>query len=559
MALVKSINGNYLTLDKSANDNAIDGSVLSSNSVPDSKLNADGILSLVESLVDSFDGGGGINATVRTNYKMGYVHGQDYSNPHESSNTVYSRLIERKHDTINVDVVSGYKALLVYYDASGSYIAAGTWLTGNNAVDVSTREAFCVEVRRSDDSAITIAEAQNAADIYTTLNYTDSTLSIFGMAADALVTGNIASDLASLTGALSSGNDMSQILYCEYRMGYVHTKDYDNPNISTNTTYSKLFVKEHNTLHVDIDNEYKALVVYYTAAGVYISSTTWLTGNNTIDISAKEAFCIEIRKQDDSSITVAEAENAANISYSFSVFSGSRRVINLSADSTEMLTITESCDINGNGHTIEVSNDSNFALYISGNIVVNVYNLTLKGGMYSAARVTYGATVNFYNCEFAESDMGMSTAVLANTNCWDCFAHDNDTDGFNYHGAGKNTAYNCYGIDNGDDGISNHDDCSLKIVGGKWIGNAKAGIAGPTYGAGDTEILDVYCANNVRYGLLIYSDAQTDEVVVVQNAIVVNSPVGARVSNYQCVFNNVKFANCPTETEVLGSGSITEY
>jgi hypothetical protein len=362
----------------------------------------------------------------------------------------------------------------------------------------------------------------------------------------------------TISQGLETGSGVS-FLYTTYQRGYVHGLSYSNPHASTNTVYSQLFIKTYDAVHIDVTDGYKVMLVYYQSDGTYVAMSAWLTGSNTINISSREAFCIEIRKSDDSTITVAEVANVASVYYSFPLLSGARKVINLSADSTEMLTITESCDINGNGHTIDAGSGANFALYISGDITVNVYNLTCKGGTYSAARVAYGATVNFYNCEFTGSGMGMSTTHTTNTNCWDCIAHDNTTDGFNYHGAGKHTAYNCYGIDNGDDGISNHEQCSLKIVGGKWIGNAKAGIAAPTYGAGSTEILDVYCADNVRYGLLIFNESQTTELVVVQNAIVINSPIGAQVSGYQCAFNNVKFSGCTTDKSISNGGTVTEY
>ena len=364
-------------------------------------------------------------------------------------------------------------------------------------------------------------------------------------------TGGVLSKVNSIVQALESGNNLIDALFPTYQLGVVHNGNYSSPQSSTNTVYSQLFSKTYDTINIDVDLK--------SDGTLYGGTTAWLTGSNAVNVSSREAFSIEIRKSDNSDITVVEVANVVDAYYILPIMPNARKVINLSADMSGVLTITESCDINGNGHTISAGSGDNFALYISGNITVNVYDLKCSGGVYAAAQVTYGATANFYNCEFTGSSMGLSTVRTANTNCWDCIAHDNTTDGFNYHGAGKHTAYNCYGIDNGDDGISNHEQCTLKVVGGKWIGNAKAGIAAPTYEAGNTEILDVYCADNVQYGLEIYNSTQTSELVVVQNAIVVNSPVGALVSGYQCVFNNVKFSGCTTEKSTINGGSITEF
>lgn len=373
-------------------------------------------------------------------------------------------------------------------------------------------------------------------------------------------TGGVLSDVDAILQALQTGNSIKDELNPVYQLGLVHNGNYDSPSPSTNTVYSQLFIKTQDTVNIDVANDYKAMLAFFTTDGTSAAATTaWLTGSNSVNVASREAFSIEIRKSDNSDITVGEVANVVDAYYILPVMPNTRKVINLTADSSQMLTITESCDINGNGHTIDVGTSADYALYISGNVTVNVYNLKCSGGVYSAARATYGATANFYNCEFTGSGAGLSTIRTANTNCWDCIAHDNTNDGFNYHGAGKHTAYNCYGIDNGDDGISNHEECSLKIVGGKWIGNAKAGIAAPTYGAGSTEILDVYCADNVQYGLLIYNASQTNELIVVQNAIIINSPVGARVAGYQCAFNNVKFSGCTTNKTITDGGTITEY
>lgn len=546
-------------------DGAVTTAKLADGAVTDVKLaQTGGVLDGVKSISKGLENGGSIDFGLYPTYQLGIVHNGNYDNPSAETNTAYSQLFIKTYDVVNIDVVNGYKAMLVYFQEDGTATGVTTaWLTGDNSVNISTRKAFCIEIRRTDNGTITVDEISSVVSAYHSSSYTDSTLSSNGKAADALATGGaigtVKDDLDSLRSSLVSGNDVIQALATAYQLGYVHAYDYDNPQTSDNTVYSQLFINQSDTLHVDVENGYKALVVYYLADGTFDAYSAWLMGSNTLDISSRHAFCIELRKSDESIITVAEMANVSSVYYSFPLLSSARKIINLSANSSEMLTITESCDINGNGYTIDVGSNADYALYVTGNVTVNVYNLTCKGGVYSAARVTYGATANFYNCEFTGSDMGLSTIRTANTNCWDCVAHDNAHDGFNYHGAGKHTVYNCYGIDNGDDGISNHEECTLKIIGGKWIGNAKAGIAAPTYEAGNTEILDVYCADNVQYGLEIFNLTQTNELVVVQNAIVINSPIGAFVSGYQCAFNNVKFFGCTTDKSTSNGGAITEY
>ena len=402
----------------------------------------------------------------------------------------------------------------------------------------------------------------------------DSTLSTNGAAADAKVTGDeitgLKSDFANFTNLSDTLiDDTNYIINLDtaFKQGVVHNRAYSNPDTTdTITTYSNLFRKKYLpfNLHVDIANGYKALMVFYSSdVDTSAITGTWLTGNNTVvdtvSTLSEDYFCIEVRKTGNTAITPSEATNAVSVYYSMPLLADRKKVVNIQADSTSALTITETCDICGNGHTINVGQNAEFGLHILGDtgVVVNVYDLTIKGGYESAVRVNHFATVNFYNCSFEGATNHGLSVINSNTNCFDCIAQNNGVDGFNYHLKGKNTVYNCNGINNGDDGISNHEESSLKIVGGRFTGNGKAGIACPTYGASNTEILDVYCADNVQYGILAHNDTALTDKVIVQNAIITGSPKGATIRGYQAIFNNVKFADCTTNTETGNGGTIT--
>ncbi len=343
----------------------------------------------------------------------------------------------------------------------------------------------------------------------------------------------------------------------EYKLGYVHGLDYSNPHSSTNTLYSDLKNSNSKMLYLKIRPNYKALVVNYDNDGYYVSTSSWITEDSSVVLSEPK-YCIEIRRTDNTSIDVS-AGSKVTVSYVRQIMPSKRRVIVIDSDMTEMLSITESCDIVGNGHTIDVGSTAQYALYIEGNIEVNVSDFKMAGGTNAACRVTGYANVNFKNCEFSDS-VGSGLSVMnGNTNCVDCISYGNAVDGFNYHNAGKNTAIGCWGQYNGDDGISNHEQSSLKIIGGRYTNNSKAGIACPTYGAGNTDIHGAYVADNAQYGLLIFNETETDEIVYVEGCLILNNPVGARISGYQVIAKGVSFAGNTADTEILSGGSLTEY
>jgi len=383
---------------------------------------------------------------------------------------------------------------------------------------------------------------------------------------DAAVT-DLKSDINLLGDALINDTNYIINLNTAFKQGVVHNRAYSNPDTTdTITTYSSLFKKKYMpfSLHVDIANGYKALMVFYSSDDDTSAITgTWLTGNNTITDTAStlsdDYFCVEVRKTDNTAIIPSEATSAVSVYYSMPLLVDRKKVVNIQADSTSALTITETCDICGNGHTINVGQNAEFGLHILGDsgVVVDVYDLTIKGGTESAVRVNHGATVNFYNCSFEDATNHGLSVVNSNTNCFDCIAQNNGVDGFNYHLVGKNTAYNCFALNNGDDGISNHEDSYLKIIGGRFVGNGKAGIAGPTYGAGNTDISNVYCADNVQYGIIVHNDSALTEKVIIQNAILDSSPVGLAVNGYQVITHGVVYANCTTNTTVGNGGTIT--
>lgn len=370
--------------------------------------------------------------------------------------------------------------------------------------------------------------------------------------------GKIADNYDSVMSVLTSdAADMTIVPNLTYQMGYVHGLAYDSPHASTNTIYSNLVSAETSVINLDIASGYKVTVVEYTDSGEYVNMGSWLTGQTTRTLTSAK-YCIEIRNSENTNIDTSVASNV-QVSYSKPIMPSKRKVVNITADSTEMMTITESCDIIGNGHTIDVGENAQYALYIYGNIEVNVSNLKMVGGTTAACRVGGYALANFNQCEFKDSTgHGLSTAN-GNTNCTDCIATGNGTDGFNYHATGKNTAISCWGYDNGDDGISNHEQSDLKIIGGRYTGNAKAGVACPTYGAGNTDIHGAYIANNAQYGLLIFAEEQTNEQVFVEGCLVLNNPIGARVSGYQVIAKGVVFSGNTTDKDVMTGGSITEY
>lgn len=342
-----------------------------------------------------------------------------------------------------------------------------------------------------------------------------------------------------------------------YSMGYVHGLSYDNPHASTNTIYSNLIEAEKNVINYSIQSGYKALIVEYDSNNEYKTMGAWLTGTGTRTLN-NPYYCVEIRNSESSAIDESAGEEVT-ISYEKEILPSKRNVINITSDSTTMLTITESCDINGNGHTIAVGQNYPYALQIMGNIEVNVSNLILTGGTSAACRVSGYALANFKQCEFKNSQQHGLATSNGSTNCVDCIATGNAIDGFNYHLTGKNTAVSCWAYDNGDDGISNHEQSSLKIIGGRFYNNGKAGIACPTYGAGNTDIHGAFIHDNTQYGLLIFSESQTTETVYVEGCLIKSNPKGVRVCGYQAIMKGVVFSGNTQDKEIISGGTITEF
>lgn len=365
-------------------------------------------------------------------------------------------------------------------------------------------------------------------------------------------------DLVELSEAVKTGNDIIAHQNGDYNQGYVHGGNYTSPHPSDNTTiYGRLLPKLSDYINLEIASGYKALVVDYTEDGTYKGYSPWLTGSTSYKLASTH-FCVELRK--DSGNISPEESSAVNAYFKIQILQNRKKKIIINTDSTQMLKITEDCEIFGGGHTIDVGSNASYAIEINGRYNVVIHDLKMFGGTIACCRVQNYGCVDFYNCEFRNSDGNGLSVVNGNTNCFDCIAENNGADGFNYHNYGKNTAVGCFGNNNGDDGISNHENSSLKIIGGRFCGNAKAGIACPTYGADNTDIYNVYCDSNA-YGLYILNGgSQTDKKVVVQNAILTNNTnSGAYVDGYQAIFNNVKFASNTTDKKTSNGGTITEF
>lgn len=316
-------------------------------------------------------------------------------------------------------------------------------------------------------------------------------------------------------------------------------------------------------------------IVFYDAFGNYISgvhSTNTGDYNFAYDLTIPEnASIVRITRRNESADLwidpVFDASRVkSNIEETIGKADRNDNIVIITENSVNPLEITKSCTINGNGHTINVGSNNAYALYIHGNIEVNVSNLALNGGTECACKVRDGACVNFVQCEFnnasgdgtTNSGNGLSVAN-GNTNCVDCIADGNANDGFNYQPSGKHTVIGCTANNNGDDGISNHNNTTLKIFGGKYTGNGKAGIACPTYGGTDTEIHGAYIDNNTQYGLLIFAESVTSEKVFVEGCLILNNGTGAYVSGYQAILKSVVFSGNTTEKTTANAGTITEY
>lgn len=437
-------------------------------------------------------------------------------------------------------------------------------LPGEFAVTTDGSRKAYVAFKANDVKEISFKNDINitAENIKNALGYTPADEKDINKLNEKLVqeTGKLSGEIDDIENSVVNDTDLKVSIFTDWKQGYVHGENYsDNAHPSDITTcHTVLLNSDDEYVYLDIAEGYKALVCFYDENGEYGGYTSWYTGTSVKVPIRYDKYVIEVRNIDDTSaLSPVECDNLISIYY-VKAITPKRKVINLTENMSEMLSITESCDINGNGFEINVSEDTQFALYIYGNIQVSVYNLKMKGGRYAACRVGGYANANFYNCDFSDSGSNGLSTVNGSTNCFDCIAKNNVDDGFNYHNDGRNTAYNCYAFNNGDDGISNHENSTLKIVGGRFYGNTKAGIACPTYGATKTDISDVYCANNT-YGIYALNGGTTDEIVIIQNAIIENNATGILVDGYQAKLNGVKFIGNTTDKTTSNGGTITEY
>ena len=187
--------------------------------------------------------------------------------------------------------------------------------------------------------------------------------------------------------------------------------------------------------------------------------------------------------------------------------------------------------------------------------IEDVAFLFVRGAALQMSHVNSGV---LRNCEFGYSGLGDGADCdYANVDFYDCIAHHNRNDGFNFHNHGHSSVVNCVGCYNFDDGISHHDACTGEIRGGQWHHNAKAGIASPTYGA----VVDVYNAvsHDNMYGVMVASDDEhgvPDRDIIVSGCALYSNSIGLSVSEYSALSVGNVFANNETETKQGASGAI---
>lgn len=166
-------------------------------------------------------------------------------------------------------------------------------------------------------------------------------------------------------------------------------------------------------------------------------------------------------------------------------------------------------------------------------------------------------SVSLVNCESSYSSIDMGFNVInSNVSIINCYATHNGYDGFNFHSYGYSEMRYCISEYNWDDGCSHHDGTVGDIIGGRFTGNGKAGIA-PAYGA----IVNIYDVitdhNNIGIGYLSTSGHQ-NMTGKVFNCVIVSNENGLL---YQalCTVITVNCIYSDNTTDKSGGGTIIEY
>lgn len=541
-------------------------------------------------MTDALVDGRAYNDYLILNYKQGVVHSRAYNNPIADTVTCYSPLFPLADEDLHIDVASSFKALVVYFASdSDSSPSTSSWLTGDNVVKKSDAPSgkyyFCIEIRRSDNSTITPADANGKIDAnyikpfdYYNKNESDKNLlpikQYLGMASS------------------SSETDLS----------YVRQQ--------SNTRISSLDLDEKHKLAFVKKVSVVAPAGFYVHIGAWNGitgegiSTAWGATASYSNDNAWSYFSIVAKKIDDSAISDAEFNtfisnavvtieknvlktnktvyvattgsdsNTGSKSQPFATIqkginSGATKIIIVAGTYTESVSVQNFDNISiiadidkaNDNDAVVISTTSSHALYMLNCNNVYIDGITFDGASGDVVTINKCTDVTIQNCEFnnSTSDNGLN---LSKTDAiiMSCKANNNYNDGFNMHNYGNTHFYNCSGSGNGGDGISHHEECTGVVVGGYWDNNGKAGISTPTYGA-RVHISDAIVSNNV-HGMQVYGgDDVTENTTHIKVSNVVflnNSADGIQVDKYIVDLVNCVFSGNTVDTNVV-SGTINQY
>ena len=124
-----------------------------------------------------------------------------------------------QYKRLDYHVPSGYKIYLFWYTGNtlSSYIGnSGAWLTGDGSIINKDATRYKINFAYSDDSTITPTDLPNGFSI-TLYDYTDTSLSILGKAADALTVGNIFVTALRYVNTLAATDDLNDCAVGIYR------------------------------------------------------------------------------------------------------------------------------------------------------------------------------------------------------------------------------------------------------------------------------------------------------------------------------------------------------
>lgn len=135
-----------------------------------------------------------------------------------------------------------------------------------------------------------------------------------------------------------------------------------------------------------------------------------------------------------------------------------------------------------------------------------------------------------------------------------CYSHRNRNDGYGIAQFGHTVFNDCEANYNYDDGVSHHDGCTGTVNGGKYVGNAKGGVA-PAHGA-VVDCYNVFCSDN-KYGFYCV-DTQSDDY---GRAYTLNSCVAHNNSYNDILITNYHITayNCSYDSVSHTSNATTSF